>query len=112
MVMFHTGLWERLDKLDCQMTARCANCRYDPETGKYAITFLNKDCFVNPQEKSIEKTGKDGKYSDADYTEQLCILAYLIHVRDLPVAGRLVAGDNLPGGAFFFRGLHRRPTDK
>jgi hypothetical protein len=48
----------------------------------------------------------------AEFLEQLCILAYLINAQDLPLADKLVGAETLPGGQFFFRGLHSLPTDK
>lgn len=49
---------------------------------------------------------------DANFLEQLCILAYLINARDLPLADKLVSENALPGGQFFFRGVHCLPTAK
>jgi hypothetical protein len=48
----------------------------------------------------------------AEFLEQLCILAYLINAQDLPLADKLVGAETLPGGQFFFRGLHSLPTKK
>ena len=48
----------------------------------------------------------------AEFLEQLCILAYLINAQDLPFADKLVGAETLPGGQFFFRGLHSLPTKK
>jgi hypothetical protein len=48
----------------------------------------------------------------AEFLEQLCILAYLINAQDLPPTGKLVGANSLPGGQFFFRGLHCLPTEK
>jgi hypothetical protein len=47
-----------------------------------------------------------------EFLEELCILAYLINARDLPLAGKLVKAQDLPSGQFFFRGLHSLPTEK
>ena len=46
------------------------------------------------------------------FLEKLCLLAYLINAKDLPPAGKLVNGLALPGGQFFFRGVHCLPTEK
>ena len=47
-----------------------------------------------------------------EFLEELCVLAYLINARDLPLAGKLVKAQDLPSGQFFFRGLHSLPTEK
>jgi hypothetical protein len=36
----------------------------------------------------------------------------LINAQDLPLADKLVGAETLPGGQFFFRGLHSLPTKK
>jgi hypothetical protein len=44
--------------------------------------------------------------------EQLCILAYLIKARDIPLSHKLTKAEQMPGGDFFFRGIHELPTGK
>ncbi len=44
--------------------------------------------------------------------QQLCILAYLVDVKDLPLADRLVSVEKLDPGGFFFRGSHRLPVER
>ena len=48
----------------------------------------------------------------AGFVEQLCILTYLISVKDLPLTNKLVKAERLPGGEFFFRGPHGLGTEK
>jgi len=48
----------------------------------------------------------------ANFLQQLCLLAYLINAQDLPLANKLVRAEALPGGQFFFRGIHNLPTEK
>jgi hypothetical protein len=46
----------------------------------------------------------------AEFLEELCILAYLINAKDLPLAGKLVKTEDLPSGQF--RWPHSLPTDR
>jgi len=110
--MAHEGLWEQLLELDVQKTARRAKCRYLTDPGHYAITLLNTAYTVDPSDKRILSGQPDSKAPEAGFLEQLCILVYLIKAQDLPLADKLVRAEALPGGQFFFRGLHRLPTGK
>ena len=108
----HEELWQQLIKLDGPQTAQRANCKYLPESDRYVITFLNNQYSVNLQDKQISSTEPDAEPIVANFTEQLCILAYLINAKDLPLSGKLVKAESLPGGQFFFRGPHELPTKK
>jgi uncharacterized protein DUF3786 len=101
----HEGLWNQLEKLDPVQTARRAGCRWE-DGGYWVIRFLNRDYQVDPVEKTIREVDKES----AGFIEQLCILAYLIQAQDIPLRGKLVKAEQLPGGAFFFRGIHDLPT--
>jgi len=108
--MANEGLWQQLVALDGQGTAQRAGCRYVAEPAGYVITLLNTEYEVNLSDKRVFSTPQDSK--PAGFLEELCVLAYLINARDLPLAGKLVKAQNLPSGQFFFRGLHDLPTDK
>lgn len=108
----HEELWQQLIKLDPTQTAQRANCEYLPDSDSYVITFLNNQYTVDIQNKKISSTNPNGESAAANFTEQLCILAYLINAKDLPLSGKLVKAESLPGGQFFFRGPHELPTKK
>jgi hypothetical protein len=107
--MTHEGLWLQLSKLESGVTAGRAKCEYLEQSGQFRITFLNQNYLVDPVEKKIVYTGGE---SETGFLEQLCILAYLINVRDLPLADKYVGPELLKGGQFFFRGPHSLPTGK
>jgi hypothetical protein len=107
MKMAHDGLWGQLLELDAQMTANRVRCRYQQEKDQYVISFLNREYFVRPRERRIIRDDQD-----ADFIEQLCILAYLINAQPIEPTGKLVQGVKLPGGEFFFQAVHKLPTDK
>jgi hypothetical protein len=132
--MAHEGLWEQLDKLDGTKTAQRAKCQYLSSPERYIVTLLNAEYVVNPSDRNIfsvqsgspqsavpgtpyeghrRKASPSGlTVEPAEFLEQLCILAYLINAQDLPLADKLVGAKTLPGGQFFFRGLHSLPTEK
>jgi len=108
--MAHQGLWEQLDGLDGAETARRADCQYLDDPGRYVLTLLSTEYAVNPSDRSIFAVGADSADQPADFLQQLCLLAYLINAKDLPLADKLVGENALPGGQFFFRGVHGLPT--
>jgi hypothetical protein len=110
--MAHEGLWEQLEKLDSTGTAQRAKCQYIDSSAQYIVTLLNTEYAVNLSDRNILSIQSDSTQEEAKFLEQLCILAYLINSQDLPLAQKLVAGNTLPGGQFFFRGQHGLPTKK
>jgi hypothetical protein len=110
--MAHEGLWEQLEKLDPHRTAKRAKCKYHKAPERYIIKFLNSEYVVNLGDRDISILEKEPRTRQAEFLEQLCLLAYLIHAKDLPLANKLVRAESFPGGQFFFRGLHSLPTDK
>jgi len=110
--MAHEGLWEQLDKLDGTKTAQRAKCQYLTSPERYIVTLMNAEYVVNLSDRNIFSVQSGSPQEPAEFLEQLCILAYLINAQDLPLADKLVGAETLPGGQFFFRGLHSLPTKK
>lgn len=110
--MAHEGLWEQLLKLDCRETAQRAKCQYINNPERYIVTLLNSEYAVNLSDRQIFSIQPDSLSVPAEFLQQLCILAYLINAQDLPLADKLVQAEALPGGQFFFRGLHSLPTEE
>jgi hypothetical protein len=106
----HEKLWQKLITLDPQNTAQRAKCQFISDPNRYVLTFLNSQYSVNIEHKQI--TSLNPATSSPGYLEQLCLLTYLIHARDMAPTGRLVRPQALPGGEFFFRGSHALPTTK
>lgn len=110
--MPHEGLWQQLVELDGQKTARRAKCRYITNPDRYIVTLLQNSYVVNLAGREIFSAEPGSPHTPAGFIQQLCVLAYLINAKDLPVADKLVRAESLPGGQFFFRGPHSLPTDK
>ena len=107
--MANEGLWQQLLALDGEKTAQRAKCQYLPNPERYIILLLNREYIVNLSEKQVLSAEHS---SQAEFSEELCVLAYLINSQDLPAADKLTTAQALPGGQFFFRGLHKLPTEK
>ena len=110
--MAHEGLWEQLEKLDGEKTAKRAKCRYLSNPERYIINMLYSEYLISLPDRTIFCCSKDSQQKPAEFLEQLCLLAYLINAKDMPLANKLVRAETLPGGQFFFRGLHSLPTEK
>ncbi len=110
--MSNEGLWEQLEKLDSAKTARRAMCKYLRDEKRYIIRLVNTEYIVELSDRKIYSNHEDSLQRPATFIEELCLLAYLINAKDIPLANKLVRAEALPGGQFFFRGLHKLPTEK
>ncbi|MHC4431572.1 MAG: DUF3786 domain-containing protein [Planctomycetota bacterium] len=110
--MAHEGLWEQLDGLDIAETARRASCKYLNDPQRYVLTLLNTEYVISVSDRKICAVGAESTDQPAGFLEQLCLLTYLINAKDLPLADKLVGENALPGGQFFFRGVHGLPTQQ
>jgi hypothetical protein len=110
--MAHKGLWQQLDKLDREETSNRAKCQYLRDAEHYVVTMLEAEYVVNPQDREIVSVRPDLPPQPAGFLQQLCLLTYLINAQDMPPANKLVRAEALPGGQFFFRGIHNLPTKK
>ena len=110
--MSNEGLWEQLEKLDCAETAQRAKCEYLSDKERYIIKLLNTEYIIDLSDKKIYSSHEDSPPKPASFLEELCILAYLIHAKNVPLANKLVRAEAMPGGQFFFRGIHKLPVEK
>jgi len=110
--MAHEGLWKQLDRLDGGETARRARCQRLVGPDRYVLALLSTEYVVSLLDRRILTVQADSAGREADFLEQLCLLAYLINAKDLPLADKLVGENALPGGQFFFRGVHGLPTQE
>ena len=108
----HEGLWEKLVALDPEVTVRRTKCEYISASDDYKVVLLGRTYMVDRSKRRILSAAVGQEEQEANFLEQLCILAYLINAREVPLANKLVAAEQLEGGQFFFRGIHALPTDK
>jgi hypothetical protein len=104
----HEQLYAQLIKADPADVAAGAQCQFSAEASQYTLKFLNTDYIVDIDQQCIIPA-QDGA-ANPNYIQQLCILAYLINASDIPLSGKLVTADKLPGGQFFFRPPHELPN--
>ena len=110
--MAHEGLWKQLERCEGIKTAKRAKCKYLNKPERYILSLLNTEYVVNLSDKKIFSKKPNLSQKPADFLPQLCLFAYLINASDLQLANKLVRAETLPGGQFFFRGLHSLPTKK
>jgi hypothetical protein len=108
----HEELWRKFESLDQTKVLQRTKCsRLNNTTECYVVTFLNKPYIIDLEKRDIFLIHTDSQQVKAGFLEQLCILAYLIHSKDLLPTNRLLKAQSLPGGEFFFRS-HSMPTEK
>jgi hypothetical protein len=107
----HEQFWERLTGLPREETARRAKCRYLAESDSFVVPLLSTDYLVDPARRTV-RAAEVSEDRPAGYLQQLCLLAYLVDAKDLPLADRLVSAERLDPGGFFFRGSHRLAVEK
>jgi hypothetical protein len=108
----HKQLWEQLIAADLNQVAKCGVCKYLPDENRFFISMLGHAYSISVSEKRIYKLCDNAHESDASFLEQLCILAYLLNSKEIPLSGKLVTAEKLQSGQFFFRGPHLLPTRK
>lgn len=108
----HEQFWDRLAGLPREETARRAQCRYLADCDSFALSLLNTEYVVDPVRRTICVAATSRADDTVGYPQQLCLLAYLVHARELPPAEQLVSVEKLDPGGFFFRGSHRLPVEK
>ena len=108
----HEQLWEQLITKDMNQTAKCGVCKHLPETNQLLIKMLGHEYTVSVSERRIFTFYDSIHEREAPFLVQLCILAYLLNARELPLSGKLVTAEKLEAGQFFFRGPHLLPTQK
>ena len=91
--MAHEGLWQQLDKLDRHQTAKRASCQYLTNPEHFVVRLLNTEYIVNLADRKISSVRSGSPPEPAAFLEQLCILAYLINARDLPLANKIVKAE-------------------
>lgn len=106
----HEGLWEKIDALGVAKISERLGVACAGTFEGFEITFIYRVFEVDCQGHEVRRVDQSGQCVPADFLEQLCILSYLIHAQNGPLAGKLVKGEQLEAGQFFFRGHHSLPV--
>ncbi len=106
----HDGLWNKIETLSLPKISERLELPCSETFEGFQITFINRVYEVDCQHHTISRLDQDGQRTPAEFLEQLCILSYLIHAKNGPLTGKLVKGEQLEAGQFFFRGHHSLPV--
>ncbi|HBD10190.1 MAG TPA: hypothetical protein DCZ69_18205 [Syntrophobacteraceae bacterium] len=98
-------LWEKLRNADPQVIGRNAQIRYDAATRAYRVPILHGDFMCVPEEERIfsDETRTDIRENFQLY---LVVLHYLLEAQPSGIVGQWVSEQEIPGGSFFFHGVH------
>ena len=109
--MIHEAHWKRLSSLAPDDVCRRSGAQYDPASGHYILTLLDRQVSVDPAERTV-RWGGEPRQADQEpgYNVALLAVVYLIEAKDMHPAGEWATAESLPAGTFFFRGLHVIPT--
>jgi len=108
------NLWSELLSKDVNEVCAQASVRYDQVQGCYKIPFLNQTYGCYPEARVIECLENDGP-KRLSFQFYLVLLTYLLRAQLIGLTGRMVTGNEIKGGDFFFRGPHAlftRPLEK
>jgi len=105
----HKELWNALAELDHAETCARAECQYAADSAQIELVMLNRLYRVDLEKRDIHRVDEHTEPVQAEFLEQLCVLSYLIHAQNRPLAGKLVKAEQLAAGQFFFRGPHGLP---
>jgi hypothetical protein len=105
----HNELWNALLGLDHAEICVRAQCQCAVNSAQMEIVMLNRVYRADLEKRDVHRLEEHAGPVSAEFLEQLCILSYLIHAKNRPLAGKLVKGEQLDAGQFFFRGPHGLP---
>lgn len=87
---------------------RLALCDYDAKKKGYILSVWSEDYGIYPQNCKIIRL-RDGK-SDINTLFGLFIIYYLLRSKEIKISKEWISEKDIPGGATFFRGPHKIPT--
>ncbi len=87
---------------------RLALCDYDPMKKGYRISVWGEDYGIYPQESQIIRLQENNR--DVGHLLGLFIIYYLLRAKDISISKEWISEKDIPGGATFFRGPHKIPT--
>jgi len=101
--------FQDLSTRDPDDVCRRAGCRYDRAEDRYTMSVWNEDVNIFPHSMTIESAG--GERQERHTYFHLFAVHYLLGAQAVNIADSWISEKEVPGGATFFRGPHRIPTD-
>ena len=103
--------WAKLATLDPAEVCRRASARFDERTGTYLLESFGCDISVSPRERKISSSSPEVADLLGRVDATLTYVWYLASAHSLPLSGKLVRPDSLPGGQIFQVGTHVLPLE-
>jgi hypothetical protein len=88
---------------------RIALCEYDIKKKGYILPVWDENYGIYPHDNKIVRL-RDGK-SDINTLLGLFIVYYLLRSKEIGISNEWISEKDIPGGATFFRGPHKIPTE-
>ena len=113
MISAEDKAWELLLRRSPADVARCALTHADEPSGAFHLATLGTELKLDSSRKTIEPAAPGaGLMKQIGHFWRLTALWYLSSAQDLPLAGRLVAPQELNPGLAFFQGSHTLPLQR
>jgi hypothetical protein len=109
--ILHPSLWESLAQADPKDICQRSRAQFDKATGAFLLDFLQERYRIKPDSREIKPDTDTISEGDPSIDLQVILLTYLLNVREISLADRLVAVGSLKGGKCFFQGPHSFPLD-
>lgn len=97
----YRDLCKKFAKSDPEEIARKSGAKYNPETKKLALTYLNKTYLISyPEGNIVLQAGGEKRLQQTEETtlfEHMIFISYLLHATNSPRTGKLVTYRELPG---------------
>ncbi|MFN2284565.1 MAG: DUF3786 domain-containing protein [Anaerolineae bacterium] len=106
--------WQTLVKSDPEKIQRRAKVTYDQASQVYTLTSFGCDLGISLKDNRIFGFLPEGEalLDKLDSSTGLTLLWYLISAKDIPISGKWVRPDSLPGGQIYVKGSHVLPVDQ
>ena len=101
--------WAKLVTLDPAEVSRRTTARFDEQTETYTLTSYGCDVFISPKDKKIFSSSPKSDVLLDKLDSALTLLWYLAEAHSLPLSGKLINPESLPGGQIFVKGTHVLP---
>lgn len=106
--------WELLASLDPDSVCRAAAVSFDASRGAYTLASFGMDFTVAVKERTITSGAENSVVllNNLGHFFRLSVLWYLVSVKDIACAERLVKLEHVRGGEIFTKGSHRLPVNR
>jgi hypothetical protein len=101
--------FQELSELDPMDVCRRALCHYDASNRWYTLSVWGTELRITPHRLTIESMSNNKHHLDEYF--HLFAIHYLLGARVTDLANEWISEKDVAGGATFFRGPHRIPTD-